>query len=889
MSDTILKALNKKLQMIGAQTLDIRDNLRDFMELSCGRAYSSSLVQGRRPFALPGDESHWPRDRVCDIRHIKLELTLDVDNKRLWGIATHTFAPINDGLASVEFDAAELQVKSVKLVGHQGVTHNSPPTPPHLADSTPLNYSHEDSKLRIELGSPRKAEEEMTLQIEYECVPRRGLYFNAPDAAYPNRPRQVWTQGEDEDSRYWFPCFDFPNERFTSEIIVTVPKEWTTISNGKLVSVKEDGPVKTYHWSQDKPHPTYLMSLVAGEYTEIREEWNGVPILYYSPSGREEDTRRTFGKTPRMMQFFVEKIGVPYPWDKYSQVTVADFIFGGMENTSATTMTDSLLHDERAHLDYSTDSIVAHELAHQWWGDLLTCRDWSHGWLNEGFATYFDLLFKEYDLGVDEFRYAVYQDAMSYIQEDSSRYRRPIVNNIYNQPVDLFDRHLYEKGGLVLHMLRFILGDELFWKAIHHYCIKHQGESVTTEDLQRAIEEATGKNMDWFFHQWVYNGGHPNLKVTYNWEEDSTTAQLTVSQTQTTDELTPIFRMPVEVAFVTSDDRHTLRINLSQKEQSFYFPLKEKPRMVEFDPGYWCLKTLEFTRPKEMLLYQLKHDEDVIGRIQATQDLAKLGAPDCIEALKETVLNDTFWGVQAEAARALGTIKSESAMNALIECTRVSHPRARRAVVNALGEFKEEAGLKALLSLLEHDESYFVEAEAARAIARTKQPEAFKEVSQVLGQPSFNDVITVQAFSGLAELKDERAIPLAREWAAYGKPSRIREAALKCLGKLGEGKSDVVEFLTDYVDDPWLRARTSAIAALQELKDEKAISALSRRIPRELDGRVLRRCREAITAIRQGRDRGDDVRKLREDLEKLQEENRKLKDKLDKLEARQTA
>ena len=848
--------------------MDVRDSLWESMEHSCGRSFGVSVVQDKRAFVLPGDEAHWPRDRSCDIVHLKLELNLDVDNKRLEGVATHTLAAINDGLASVELDAAELQIRSVSS-----------------ADGTPLQYAYEDNLLRIDFATSINSGEQVIIQTSYECTPRRGLYFNAPDAGYPDRPRQVWTQGEDEDSRYWFPCLDYPNERFTSEIIVTVPRAWTTISNGRLVSVTENGQVKTCHWSQEVPHPTYLMSLVAGEYTEIRDEWDGVPILYYAPQGREEDTRRAFGNTPKMMRFFADRIGAAYPWHKYSQVAVADFIFGGMENTSATTMTDSLLHDERAHLDYSADGIVAHELAHQWWGDSLTCRDWSQSWLNEGFATYFDLLFKEHDRGVDEFRYAVLQDANSYLSEDSGHYRRPIVNNVYNQPVDLFDRHLYEKGGLVLHMLRSVLGDELFWKAMRHYYAKHAGDSVTTEDLQRAVEEATGKNVDWFFHQWVYRGGHPDFKVTYSWDEDTNTAQLTVSQTQASDEITPIFRVPAEVAFVTSEGRRTLRLNLSQKEQTFYFSLDEKPKMVQFDPGYWCLKTVEFTRPKEMLLYQLEHDEDVIGRIQAAQDLAKLGAPDCVDALKAAVLNDGFWGVRAEAARALGTIKSDSAMNALIECTSVPHPKARRAVVAALGKFKEEAALQALLPFLEQDESYFVEAEAARSIASTKRPEAFDLVSNVLGRHSFNEAITVQALIGLGELKDDRAIAVAKEWAAYGKPSRAREAALSCLGKLGEGKSDIVELLAGYVDDPWLRARSSAVGALQEIKDEKAVRALSARIPRELDGRVVRRCREAIGAIRQGKDRGDDVRKLRDDLDKLQEENRKLTSRLDKLES----
>ena len=848
--------------------MDAREDLEERRELSCGRSYDSHLFRERGPFALPGDRTHWPRDRDFDLKHLRLEIALDPESRSLRGTASHTFAAINDGLKSVELDAVELRIG--------GVTS---------AQGVPLEHSHEDGKLRVVLDAALGSGQESTIHVAYSCTPRRGLYFNAPDDGYPDRPRQVWTQGEDEDSRFWFPCCDSPNQRFTSEVVVTVPREWNTVSNGRLAGVTENGPTKTYHWSQEPEHPTYLMSLVAGEYTEIREEWNGIPIVYYSPPGREEDTRRAFDKTPKMMRFFAEKIGTPYPWAKYSQVTAADFIFGGMENTSATTMTDALLHDQRAHLDFSTDSIVAHELAHQWWGDLLTCRDWSHAWLNEGFATYFDLLFKEHDLGVDEFRYGVYLDAQGYLEEDSRSYRRPIVSSVYNQPVDLFDRHLYEKGGLVLHMLRSVLGEALFWKAMAHYCRSRRGKSVTTEDLQRSIEESTGKNLDWFFHQWVYRGGHPELKVSYSWDEESGSAQVTVAQRQTTDDLTPLFRIPVDLVFVTSSGRQTKRVTISEAQQTFHFFPGEKPVMVAFDPGYWCLKTLEFERPREMMVYQLEHDEDVIGRVQAAQDLGKDGSPDSIRALKRAVLDDAFWGVQAQAARALGRTKSKAAMEALIECTGVAHPKARRAVAAALGEFKEQAAMKALEPLLESDASYFVEAEAARAIARTEQPGAFELVSAALGRPSVNEVVTVQAFAGLGALRDERAIPLAKEWAVYGRPQRAREAALDCLGKLGEGKRDVVDFLVDFVDDPWLRARLRAIGALQELKDDRAVPALSRRIQGELDGRVVRRCREAVVAIRRGRDRADDAKKLREDLEKLQEDNRKLKDRLDKLEA----
>ncbi len=840
-----------------------------FAEDSVAGSIAQAGWADSKAFPLPGDEPQWPRDRVCNLRHTKLEIDLDVEARRISGVATHTLSPINDGLASLEMDAVELDITGVLLEG-----------------GGDLSFTASGGKLNIDLGRTWNAGEELTIAITYGAQPRRGLYFNVPDDAYPGRPRQVWTQGQDEDSRFWFPCFDYPNQRFTSEIIAKVPASWTAISNGRLVSSEAEADGRTFHWLQDKPHSTYLMSLVAGEYTEVRDDIDGVAISYYSPPGREGDTRRAFGNTPKMVQFFADKIGVPYPWDKYSQVTVADFIFGGMENTSATTMTDALLHNERAHLDYSADSIVAHELAHQWWGDLVTCRDWSHGWLNEGFATYFDLLFKEHDLGQDEFRYAVYQDATTYLQEDSGHYRRPIVNNVYRQPVDIFDRHLYEKGALVLHMLRAYLGDDLFWKALNHYCTKHRGGNVTTDDLQKAVEEATGRSMDRFFRQWLYKGGHPAFKVTYQWDEETKTARVGVNQTQAADETTSVFAVPIVLAYQTSQGRREVKLDISEANQTFYIAADEKPLMVSFDPGYRCLKTLEFELPREMLTYQLAHDEDVIGRITAAQGLAKLEDPKSVEALAEAVKNDRFWGVQAEAAKALGVIKSQAALEALVGCVDVAHPKARRAVVAALGNFKEKAAFDALLPIMERDDSYFVEAEAVRAVCKTREAGAFDAVTASLGKTSFNDIFTAQGLVGLGDLQDERAIEVAKEWAGYGKPSRAREAALSCLGKLGEQKKEIAEWVADYLDDPWLRVRAGAARALQDIREPGAIPALGRRIPRELDGRVVRQCREAIASISAGRDRGEDVKKLREDLESLGEENRKLKDRLEKLESR---
>lgn len=849
----------------------------------CGRVWASGAVDGR-PFPLPGDRPHYARDRTIDIRHIKLEITLDLEGKRVSGEVHITLAPINDGLTHVEFDAVEMDIDAVRM-----------------RSGEPLAFDHSDGRLRLDLGGARRAGEDLTIVVEYSAGPRRGLYFIAPDEGYPDKPVQAWSQGEDEDSRHWFPCYDFPNEMATSEVVVTVAEPYTVISNGELMAVTRgpDGRTHTYHWYQSVPHVAYLISVVAGEFAQITERLDGLPVQYFVPKGREEDGRRVLGNTPDMIRFFSERIGIPYPYAKYAQVTVADFIFGGMENISATTLTDTILHDERAHLDYSADSLVAHELAHQWFGDLLTCRDWAHAWLNEGFATYLEALYKEHHEGIDEFRYHLCQEAQTYFREDARRYRRPIVTNVYREPIDLFDRQSYEKGGWVLHMMRFVLGEELFWKAVRHYAAKHCGTNVTTPDLQRAVEEATGRNLDWFFDQWVFKAGHPQFKVAYEWDDAAGQARLTVNQTQETDGQTPLFRMPVNIAFATGDGNQTFRVQLSEKEQSFYFPLPEKPKMVRFDPGSWLLKTLEFKRPKELLLHQLQHDDDVMGRIDAAKGLAKLGTPEAVGALKTAVLQDPFWGVQAEAAKALGEMKSKAAMHALIECLGVEHPKARRGVVAALGDFRDEppahrggAAAGALERVLsEGDASYYVEAEAARSLGKTKSSRALDALVKALEKDSHNEVIRVRAFEGMAELKEERAIPVAVEWTAYGKPSQARQAAASALGTLGEVASpgqreQVLDRLVELLGDPDLRVRLSAVAALQELKDDKAVPHLERLAERDLDGRVVRRAREAAARIREGKDKGEEVRKLRTDLDKLAEENRELRDRLARLEAR---
>ncbi len=845
------------------------------MQLSCRGHEEADWLSRHDGFPLPGDKPRYPRDRKVEMKHVRLDIKLDLDEKRVSGSVSHTFSPVNEGVSSFDLDAVELDIDAVKL-----------------ADGIPLEFTLSDGRLHIELDRPHDPGEELTVVVGFSGSPRRGLYFISPSEAYPNKRLEAWTQGQDEDSRHWFPSYDYPNEMATSEIHATVREPFTAIANGEPRGV-DAGPgpgTRTFHWFQDLPHVTYLTSVCAGEFAEITDEWDGIPIQYYVPPGREEDGRAIFKNTPDMLSFFSEKIGIRYPYAKYAQVVVQDFIFGGMENVSATTLTESALYDQRARLEMDADGLIAHEASHQWFGDLLTCRDWSHGWLNEGFATFLALAYMEHNKGTDEFRYALRLDFDSYLTE-AGRYRRPIVTNVYNEPIDLFDRHLYEKGGIVLNMLRAVVGESLFWKAIGHYAASRQGKNVVTSDLQRSVEEATGRNLDWFFDQWVYGAGHPDIEGEYGWDEETKTAKLTLRQTQTGNQVSETFRLPMRIDF-RLDDENTVstRIDLAERQQTFHFPLAAKPQFVRIDGE--VLKTISIDLAGEMLRQQLANDDDVLGRVEAARALGKKSDKEAIAALGEAARKDSFWGVQAEAAKALGSIRSDAAMTELIESTNISHAKARRAVIRALGEFRDERAAEVLERVInDGDASYYVEASAAAAIGKTRSPRAFAALERSLEKDSYNDVIRAATFDGFSELKEERALSIATEWSQFGRPANVRGAAAATLGALAEiapehRKEETIDHLITLLDDPWFRTQMSAINALKTLNASRAISHLERTAKTALDGRAIRGARLAVQAIRQGLDKGGEVKNLRSEFDKLVDENRGLRDRLDKIEAR---
>jgi aminopeptidase N len=840
----------------------------------CDRATGDIGARGPRPFALPGAEPRYARDRTIRLRHTRLEVALDFERRRIEGAAIHTFSALNDGLARVVFDAVELEIRAVFLGEKR------------------LFFEGDGERVIIELPRPLAAGEEATLRIEYGGAPRRGLYFVGPDEHYPGKVRHAWTQGQDEDSRYWFPCYDYPNEKATTEVVATVPESMFALSNGRLVGVEHDPrrATKTYFWSLGTPQAAYLVTLVAGEFDVEEEEADGVLLQYYVLKGRKSEIARCFGKTAAMVRRFAEITGVAFPYEKYAQVCVSDFIFGGMENTSATTLTDAALHDERSHEDQKMDSLIAHELAHQWYGDLITCKDWSQGWLNEGFATFFEQLWREHDEGFDAARYGFRQEAESYFEEDAKSYRRPIVTRVYKDPIEVFDHHLYEKGALVLDMLRFELGDALFWKGLRHYTRKHRGENVVTADLARAFEEATGRNIEWFLDQWVYRGGHPELEVSYEWAEEEKVAKVTVKQAQKEDEVTPLFRAALEIGFRfaggrTSAERVELR---PKKEQSFYWKLAEKPKAVRFDPGDRLLKTLDMKLSEEQAK-ELLSDPDAMLRIRGAKALADKGSPAAVEALAARLREEPQWFVQVEIAKALGAVRGDAARRALIDAlATVKHPKARRGIVEALGEFRDEEAASALLEVLAGDVSYLVEGEAAKSLGKTRSARAFDAIARALERPSQNDVIQQKALEGLAELRDERGIALCERFARYGAPPLSRAQAIFALGRLGkeffERRPHVRDVLERLLDDPWFRARAAVPKALETLGDPAAIPALERARARDLDGRVRRRAADAIRALEKGKAREEEIARLRDDLDKVRNEAQDLRGRLEKLE-----
>ena len=833
------------------------------------------------PRTLAEPMTRFAKDRAVDSLHIKLELNVDLERKFVDGLATIEVEAMRE-VSSITLDAMDLGVSSVTVTRADHGTSN-------------IDFDNDGEHITIPLGVPLKPGERATLSVKYTVDdPQSGLHFFAPSKDEPDVPYVVWSQGESVTNSYWFPCFDHPNERQTTELIVTTKRDFKVSANGRLVSRTEDeaaGTV-TYHWLQDQAHVAYLVSMIVGDFVIQRDTWRGKPLSYWVHPKYEEQISRSFANTKRMLDFFSDRIGIEYPWDRYGQVCCEGF-GGGMENTSVTTLGNRALHDERSFLDSNSDGLIAHELAHQWWGDLLTCRDWSHLWLNEGFASYFQALWTEEDRGDDEFRYDMYRKAGSAKRGGKDR---PIVDRAYSSPGSMFDSRAYPKGAWVLHMMRKRLGDESFWRSINKYGMDNRMKTVETVDLRKAVEAITGRTFERFFYDWTERPGHPEVTASFDWNADDNVAQISLKQTQESD----AFHFPITIEFAFDDEAAPVRVvrEITEKDVGFYYPLPQKPHLVRIDPQQSILMELKEEKGRDFWRAQLTDDPNPIARIRAAKHFGESKSQADRKFLAEALAAETFWGVQREIARALGETGGDVARDALIAGLKFENHKARRACVQELDSFhRDEAVIEAIRTIVHKgDPSYYVEGAAIGTYAKLGADDAVDVLTSTLSRDSRNEVIRSAALRGLGATGDTKAATILAKWTNPGKARLARPSAIRALATLTkETYVDdtttrlIVDTLMECLADTGSRVRRAAVFALGNMQDpskaKAALPALRSLMANNSDERSKPRIEKTIKAIESGEPAQIQLADLRSDLEDAQERNDELSDRIEKIEA----
>jgi aminopeptidase N len=836
-----------------------------------------SAVPGRvepRSFAPEGTPARYMPTRQYDLQHLRLDLAFDWDARSVAGTATNTLVPLLPGVDSLVLNAAGLEIRKVSVNGAE----------------RPFTLDPEAQTLTVRLDRGYGPQDRLEVAVDYSAHPQAGLYFVGPDRGYPNKPRQIWSQGEADLNRFWFPSWDSPNDRTTTEMVATVKRPLLVVSNGKLLEVTDqpDGR-RTYHWRMDVPHSTYLVSVVIGDFTRVADTWRDIPVEYYVPPGTDEATaRRSFGATPKVLEFFSQVTGRPYPYAKYAQSAVVDFMWGGEENISATTQTASTLHDARAEHDHPSEPLVAHEAAHQWFGDLLTCEDWSNAWLNEGFADYFTALYLRHAHGEDAFAWEVDDLQRSYLREAERDYQRPIVTRRYADPIDMFDRHTYQKGAVVLHMIHHLLGEEGWSRGIRAYVERFAGQTVTTPDFQDTLEKTTGVSLGPVFDQYVYGAGHPALKVKWDYQPETRQVHLEVRQTQKTGGETGLFSFPLEVALIGERETVVRRVPVAARDfQDLYLPSEERPRTVVLDPEGWILKTVDFNKPAAEWGVQLTASRPLPAKLEAIRALGDLGGDEAAAALGKALREEPFYGARREAALALGKIRKDSSLEALRAGLADPDSRVRSSVLESLGSFPEHAELIPILRhALETDDSYDVRGAAAGALGSfdKHRDRVAPLLLAALNQESYRETVRSAAIKALAELDPDHAWEPAQRLARYGAPIASRSDALAALVTIAKHdrhrRDEVRKILEGYLDDPYYSLRETAYRRLGELGDPAAISAIEHRARLEADGRQQRNAEKAVQRILASQSKEKEDQALRDRVEQLERETELLKEQI---------
>lgn len=767
--------------------------------------------------------------RDYHVRHLKLIFDINAGDHSAHGIVTNYLAALNDGLAKVTLDAgANLKIESVKI------------------DGNVAPYTHAGDKLTIIPPAPLTKGKEIAIEITYTMPQTNvgggangsgGFKWIDPRPNDPERKPEFWTQGETETNHKWVPCYDFPNDKCTSETHTTVPDNWIVIGNGEELPATHDAAKKTitYHWRMTQPHSTYLLSLAGGELDVKTAKWEGVPLYYVVPRGKADMIDASFGNTPDMLSFFSSKLGVKYPWPKYAQDAMYDF-GGGMENVSATTLGQGALTDRRAGI-YRMSSLNAHELSHQWFGDLVTCAFWGDAWLNESFATYFEQLYLEHSQGKDVFDSERDSALHSYLSE-AARYQRPLSTTLYTNGDVMFDRHTYPKGGLILHMIRRRLGDRKFFHALGHYLNKHKYQPVIAADLQNAITEDSGVDMKPFFDQWIFKPGHPVLDATWQYDDASKTEQVTVKQTQEINKGIPVYNTPLTIGLLYNNEgrgrieRQTVTLN--SLSQTFRLAASERPDAILIDPDHDLLKQInEDHWADSELPALLRLAPCVTDRRRAANafagDTAKMDDMH-VQTLVAALVTDKSEESAANLIRLLGETKRENLRPLFLQQAQSNQTDRRAAAVTALGQLPPTRESQFLIrSLAKSDiEAYQVVRSALVAMSKYDIAENLDIYKHQIEIKSLRSTLASAAVEALSESKNEAAAPLLLEAASKeGLAMPVRENAISACGELAPGNPAVHETLLRLAqDNAHANLQTAAINALKERNDKDAVGAL---------------------------------------------------------------
>ncbi len=818
----------------------------------------------------------YARDRRADIQHLKLDVTPDFAKRTVAGTMTMTFKPIGLPLPQLELDAVDLVIGEVTVTGAK------------LADKIVA-----EEKLTLIFDKPVAPGAEASVSITYSAEPKQGLYFRTPEMGYKPGDTQVWTQGEADLHRFWFPCYDYPNERFTSEIICHAPKGMEVVSNGHLVSKNEADGLTTWHWLQDKPHVNYLIALAAGYFHKLEDKAGTVPLAMLVPPSNKDQAANAFADTRKIVEFYEKEIGVPYPWDKYYQVYCHDFLAGGMENTSCTFEASSLLFNSNTETLRTLHRLDAHETAHQWFGDLLTCRDWSHLWLNEGFASYYTILYEQEKNGHDDMIYSLWLEAEEVIEAKDTR---PTVWRDYGDPMQQFDTRVYPKGAWILHMLRSQLGPELYRLAIRTYVERHKNGIVGTDDLQDVVEEVSGLSMDAFFDQWLYHGGFPELKVDYAWDAAAKQAKVTVKQVQKVTDQVRLFQFPLPVAFTVKGQKQPLKftMKITQAEEAFYFALPAQAELVRIDPDYTVLAKTEFTPPGDMLDKQLVGD--VAGRLLAANLLGTRKDQASVDKLAKLLKDDAFYAVRSEAARALAKVATPAARTALIAgLAGQSDARARIAVVEALAGLPHPEAQEALMKHAGTEKNPGILAAIIKSWGtRPGDKTVADALAAQLNSQSYTNFLASSAISAYRAQDEASAVPaILKKLQAEPLEFRTRDYAnaldaVAFLARKQDNREEVRAFLVGHLTSPKEELRTGAAKALGTLKDPKALAVLQAMLPgagpygdpvREAASKSVQTLQAELTGSAELKNLWDQVQQLQKKTEAMEKQLEEAKKK----------